>query len=186
MAKKPRPDPGLLHRQAQVAVLAALLAGEDVDGLLAAVRPADVPGWFTPDVAVLELAVTALELAVPAGAEPLEYEGLRERYLPELVHRGRIEHRNSQYALYAVASIRGGVQPDLLNDAGWWNTRLWIYAVYALVIYTRAAAERTNRSPQEVALDVAGRHDLLDDLKQHPEAAATNPQYPALASLRDE
>ena len=37
-------------------------------------------------------------------------------------------------ALYAAASMRGGLEPDLLNDAGWWNTRLWIYAVYGLVI----------------------------------------------------
>lgn len=118
----------------------------------------------------------ALELAVPAGAAPLEYEGLRERHLPEVVCLGRVEHRNSQYALYAVASIRGGVQPDLLNDAGWWNTRLWIYAVYALVIYIRAAAERTNTTPQEVALDVAGRHGLLEDVKQHAGAVRSNPR----------
>lgn len=46
--------------------------------------PSHVRAWFTPDVAVLELAVTALGLASIAGLPPLEYEGLRERYLPEV------------------------------------------------------------------------------------------------------
>ena len=40
----------------------------------------------------------------------------------------------------AAACIRGGVQPDLLDDAGWWNTPLRTHAVYELVIYVRAAA----------------------------------------------
>jgi hypothetical protein len=31
-----------------------------------------VPGWVTPNVALLELAVTALDLACLAGVEPLE------------------------------------------------------------------------------------------------------------------
>jgi hypothetical protein len=84
---------------------------------------ARVPGRFTPDVALLQLVVTALDLACPPGAEPLEYEGLRERYLPEARFRGRVEHCNSQYALYAAACIRGGLQPDVLSDAGWWQPR---------------------------------------------------------------
>ncbi len=96
-------------------MLSGLAAGDDVYDLMAAAAPSHVPGWFTPDVALLELAVTALDLACPARAEPLEYEGLRERYLPEVTFRGRVEHRNSQYALYAAACMRGGLQPDLLT-----------------------------------------------------------------------
>lgn len=58
--------------------------------------------------------------------------------------------------------MRGGLQPDLANDAGWWNSRLWTYAVYALVIYLRAAVERTGSSLGEVVLELAARHDVLD------------------------
>lgn len=166
MANKPRIDPGVLHRQAQVAVLAGLLQGDDVDALLQAVAPCEVPGWFTPDVAVLELAVTALDLASPPGSATLAYEGLRERYLPEVPFSGRVEHRNSQYALYAAACLRGGLQPDLGDDAGWWNTRLWIYAVYALVIYSRAAADRTDATLVQVGRDLARRHGLHDDVAE--------------------
>lgn len=132
----------------------ALLRDEDVDALVASVAPSDVRGWFTPDVAMLELAVTALDLASVPGSAPLEYEGLRERYLPEVEFRGRVEHRNSQYALYAAACMRGGLQPDLLNDAGWWGTRLWIYAVYALVIYSRAAGDRHDTTIEHIARDL--------------------------------
>ena len=123
-------------------MLSGLATGDDVYDLMAAAALSHVPGWFTPDVALLELAVTALDLACPPGAEPLVYEGLRECYLPEVTFRGREDHRNSQYALYAAACMRGGLQPDLSSDAGWWQTPLWQYAVYAVVVYSRVAAER--------------------------------------------
>jgi hypothetical protein len=160
VTKRERIDQDVLHRRAQVAVLSGLAAGDDVYDLMAAAAASHVPGWFTPDVALLELAVTALDLACPAGAEPLEYAGLRERLLPEVTFRGRVEHRNSQYALYAAACLRGGLQPDLLSDAGWWQTPLWQYAVYAVVIYSRAAADRFTVPVEEIARRVAARHGL--------------------------
>ena len=164
--KSARTDRDVLHRQAQAAALTALIAGEPVSVLLDAVAGSDVRGWFTPDVAVLELAATALELACPADAEPLQYEGLRERYLPEMQFRGRNDHHRSQYALYAAACMRGGLQPDLLNDAGLWDPRLWVYAVYALVIYCRAAAERRHTQVADVALDLADRHRLREEVER--------------------
>jgi hypothetical protein len=105
-----------------VAVLAGLLRGDDIDALVEAVAPSDDRGWFTPDVAVLELAVTALDLASIAGVPPLEYEGIA--ICPR--------HSSVVAPITAPASTRctpppasrGGVQPDLLNDAGWWNTPL--------------------------------------------------------------
>lgn len=160
VTKRERIDQDVLHRRAQIAVLSGLVAGDDVDDVMAAAAPSHVPGWFTPDVALLELAVTALDFACPAGAEPLTYEGLRERYLPEVTFRGRVEHQNSQYALYAAACMRGGLQPDLLNDAGWWQTPLWQYAVFAVVIYSRAAAERLGVQLEEIAQQIAARHHL--------------------------
>jgi hypothetical protein len=160
VTRRERIDQDVLHRRAQVAVLSGLAVGDDVYDLMAAAAPSHVPGWFTPDVALLELAVTALDLACPAGAEPLEYEGMRERYLPEVTFRGRVEHRNSQYALYVAACMRGGLQPDLLSDAGWWQTPLWQYAVFAVVIYSRAAAERHTVPVAEIVRRIAARRGL--------------------------
>ncbi|MGN6332003.1 MAG: hypothetical protein ACTHOD_10175 [Motilibacteraceae bacterium] len=158
--KKAGEDPALLHVRAQRAALAVLAAQQDAYDLLAAVAPYDRPGLFTPDVAMLELAVTALDLACPPGAAPLVYEGLRERYLPEFRFRGRTEHRNSQYALYAAACMRGGLEPNLLDDAGWWQMPLWRYAAFALLIYARAAAERQGLDLRQVAERLAAANDL--------------------------
>jgi hypothetical protein len=160
VSKRQRIDPDALHRRAQVAVLSDLARGDAIYDLMVAAAPSHAEGRFTPDVALLELAVSALELACPAGAEPLEYEGLRERFLPEATFRDRVEHRNSQYALYAAACMRGGLRPDLLSDAGWWQTPLWQYAVYAVVIYSRAAAERLAVPVEEIARRIAARHGL--------------------------
>jgi hypothetical protein len=160
VTKRERISLDVLHCRAQVAVLSGLAAGDDVYNLMAAVAPSHVPGWFTPDVALLELAVTALDLACPAGAEPLKYEGLREHYLPEVTFRGRVEHCSSQYALYAAACMRGGLQPDLLGDAGWWQTPLWQYVFYAVVIYSRAAGERLTVPVEEITRRIAARHGL--------------------------
>jgi hypothetical protein len=56
--------------------------------------------------------------------------------------------------------MRGGLQPDLLHDAGWWQAPLWQYAVYAVVIYSRAAAERLEVPVEEIARRIAARHDM--------------------------
>jgi hypothetical protein len=93
--------------------------------------------------------------------------GPRERYLPEVEFRGRVEHSNSSYALYAAASMPCSLQPDLLNDACWWHTRLWLYAVYAAVIYTRAAGDRHSTTLEQVAHDLAARHGLDEDVEGH-------------------
>ncbi|MGR6962977.1 hypothetical protein ACU610_00715 [Geodermatophilus sp. URMC 61] len=77
-----------------------------------------------------------------------------------MTFRDRVEHRNGQYAVYAVACMRGGPQPDLLSDAGWWQTPLWQYAVFAVVIYSRAAAERRSVPVGEVARQIAAAHSL--------------------------
>ncbi len=64
------------------------------------------------------------------------------------------------YALYATACMRGGLQPDLLSDAGWWQIPLWQYAVCAVVIYSRAAAERLAAPVAEFVQRIAARHGL--------------------------
>ena len=160
MAKREPIDVEVLRRGARAALLSGLASGDEAVDILAAVAPTEVPNRFSPDLALLELAVTALDLACPPGAEPLEYEGLRERYLPEVTFRGRVEHRNSQYALYAAACMRGGLQPDLVHDAGWWQAPLWQYAVFAVAIFSRAAAERLSVPVDDIARRIAARHGL--------------------------
>ena len=58
--------------------------------------------------------------------------------------------------------IHGGVYPDLLNDAAWWEADdLWSYAYFALLIYVRIAAERSGQSVEEVARSIADRRRVI-------------------------
>ena len=45
--------------------------------------------------------------------------------------------------LLAVAALHGGAEPDLLDEAVWWQTDdFWQYAMFAAIAYIRAAADR--------------------------------------------
>ena len=87
--------------------------------------------------------------------QPLDYEGFREKFLPELEFRGKVDHRNSQYAIYAAAIMHGGVIPDIVADTSWWRSELWPYALYGLVAYVRAASERRDLSTSQIATELA-------------------------------
>jgi hypothetical protein len=114
-----------------------------------------------PGEELLELGAQAIEASGATMAEPIEYEAIRERYLPEFMFRGKTQHHRSHYALSAAAMIRAGVYPDLLGEVQWWHgDDLWFYAFLALVIYLRIAAERTGRSVSEVASTLATRRGI--------------------------
>jgi hypothetical protein len=61
-----------------------------------------------PGEVFLELGADALEEGGISRDEPVDYEGIRERYLPERQFRGRTEHHRSHYALGAAAMLRAG------------------------------------------------------------------------------
>ncbi len=97
-----------------------------------------------PGEVFLELAADALGEGGISRDQPVDYEGIRERYLPERQFRGRTEHHRSHYALCAGAMIRAGVTPDLLGEVGWWDTNdLWVWSLYAL-LYLRTRGRRAN------------------------------------------
>ena len=163
-------DPEVLHRKAQTAILSALASGEDdVLELVSAVAPYDVRHHFTPDVALLEIAAAALGLACPPGSEPLEYEGLTDRHLPDQTLTGRSLRQRTHYAIHAAACLRGGLLPDLLREVGGWEPRLWVYAVSAVVLYSRAAGERLGPTVPEIAVTIAAGLGL--DLSAAPQSS---------------
>ena len=97
-----------------------------------------------PGEVFLELAADAIEEAGATREEPIDFEGIRERYLPECTAHTKVQHQHSKYALRAAAMLRGGVDPGLLDEVIWWQSDdLWVWALDALAVYVRLAAERT-------------------------------------------
>lgn len=57
--------------------------------------------------------------------------------------------------------IRGGVDPALVDNAGWWQVNdLWLWALEALIVYVRATAEHAEVSVADICARVAGRHEI--------------------------
>lgn len=90
-------------------------------------------------------------LPARAGSEPLRYEGLIDRYLPDQTLDGRTLRDRTRYAICAAGRLRGGLHPDLLHEAGGGEPRLWTCAVTAVVLSSRAAADRLGLSVAQIA-----------------------------------
>jgi hypothetical protein len=138
-------------------LLSGLAAGDDVFELTASV--ADLhPKYDTfPGEVFMDLAADALEIADATRNDSIPYEGLRETYLPECEFRGK-NNRKIQYAILTSASVRGGVEPDLLDEAGWWRAAdYWQYALFAAVALIRVGAERQSLTIARVVEQLADR-----------------------------
>jgi len=139
--------------------LSGIAHGRDIAELtwdLAALHPKN--NTFPGEV-LLELAADALGEAGASRDQPVDYEGIRERFLPERQFRGKTDHHKSHYALTAAAMMRAGVQPDLLGEVAWWtNDDLWLFSLYALIIYVRVAAERNGEPVAMVCERIAAQH----------------------------
>jgi hypothetical protein len=57
--------------------------------------------------------------------------------------------------------LGGGVDPGLLDEVVWWETDdLWVWALDALVVYVRVAADRTGLSVADVCERLARRQNV--------------------------
>jgi hypothetical protein len=114
-----------------------------------------------PGEVLLELAADAIDEAGVSREQPLEFEGIRKRHLPEDRAHTKAQHHKAEYALRAAAMVRAGVDPGLLDEVLWWRTDdLWFWALEALVTYVRAAAERSAETVPAICGHIASRHDL--------------------------
>jgi hypothetical protein len=146
------------RHDAILVTLTGLASGRDFDSVIERLGAVHVRHNTFPAEELLGLAADAVDESGATPADPMEFEKFRERFLPEHRISGKNQHYKRKYAVSAAAMIHGGVFPDLLDDAAWWQTDdLWLYSFFALVILIRAAAERTGRSVEEVALSIADR-----------------------------
>jgi hypothetical protein len=137
--KQPTPGDATTARRA---LLVGLARDAGLFEVLSGLEPLHPRDDTFPGEVFLQLAADALEGCGANRAKPLPLEGLRERFLPECAFRGR-QNAKLQYALLAAAAVRGGTEPDLLDEFTSWQTDdFWQYAAYAAVAYVRAAASR--------------------------------------------
>ena len=141
--------------------LLGLTADQEIDEVMDRLANLHIENNTFPAEVFLELAAEAIAESGASPAEPIQYEGIRDRYLPEFSFRGKSQQHKSHYALMAAAMIRAGIYPDLLDEAyGWGIEDMWEYAFYALLVYARIAAERTGRTSEEVASAIAERRGI--------------------------
>ena len=77
--------------------------------------------------------------------------------MPECAFRGR-QNSKLQYAVLAAAALHGGTEPDLLEEAAWWQADdFWQYALFAAVAYIRAVASRADVPVRQACRDLAQR-----------------------------
>ena len=146
------------HAGAAQIALGRLAAGASPGELKARLEPLHPPHDTFPGEVLLELAADAIEEAGASRAEPIELEGIRDRYLPECTAHTREQHYKSEFAIRAAAMIRAGVDPGLLDEAAWWRVDdLWMWSVDALVVYVRVAADRSGTSVADVCRRLATR-----------------------------
>jgi hypothetical protein len=156
------PTPDTLHVQAQHALLDGLRRGDDLHKLEHAVRR-NKSKTFTPDVAVLQVAVAAMDLAGVDRSNPIVKAELTTLHLQEINLRNqRALQERTTYAANIIAAMRGGLEPDILQDTYWWHTTDIVeYAVIAATAYVRACAQRRQQTVEQ----------FIDDLQ-----AALQPQ----------
>ena len=160
MARKAGPNDEDYETAARLGLL-TLAAGQHSDTIMEQLAVLHPRNDTFPAEVLLELAAEAIAESGASPAEPIDYEGIRDRYLPEYHFRGKSQQHKSHYALMAAAMIRAGVYPDLVDEAyGWGIEDMWTYAFYALVLYGRVAAERTGRSLEDVATALAERRGI--------------------------
>ena len=142
---------------ARRALVDGLAHDADIFEALSGLAPLHPRNDTFPGEVFLRLAADAPEWCGASRAEPLPLEGLRERFLPECAFRGR-QNAKLQYAVLAAAAVRGGTEPDLLEEVAYWQTDdFWQYAKYAAVACIRAAASRAGVPVRQACQDLDKR-----------------------------
>ncbi len=92
--------------------LSGVARGVDLGDIAARLAPLHPRNDTFPGVVLLNVAADVIELSGASRADPIEVEGIRERFLPEAAAHTKAQHHKSMFALraaamLAVVSIRG-------------------------------------------------------------------------------
>ena len=139
--------------------LSGIADGLELGEIAARLEPLHPKNNTFPGEVLLELAADAIEESGASREQPLEFDGIGKRHLPEDRAHTRAQHHKAEYALRAAAMVRAGVDPGLLDEVSWWRTDdLWFWALQALVTYVRAASEHRAEPVSGICGRVASRH----------------------------
>ncbi len=103
--------------------------------------------------------MAALALADVDRSTPIAKAGLITGHLPEINFRNQqaLQERTT-YALNVIAAIGGGLEPDILEDTNWWDTRDIVeYVVIAATAYVQACAQRRQQPIPQFTDDLQDR-----------------------------
>ena len=152
--KRPTPQDAATARRI---LLDGLARDSEVSELVGELAPLHPRNSTFPGEVFLHVAADALDWCGASRADPLALDGMRDRFLAECAVRGR-QNKKLQFAVLAAAALRGGAEPDLLDEVAWWQTDdFWQYALYAAVAYIRAAADRASVPVRQVCQELTQR-----------------------------
>lgn len=145
--------------------LSGAARGDDLGDIADRLAPLHPRNDTFPAEVLLELAADAIEFSGASRDAPIEFAGIRERYLTESAAHTRTQHEHSKFALRAAAMLRAGVDPGLLDEVSWWRSDdLWYWSLEAFVVFVRVAADRSGEPLGAICQRLAdARHVTLND-----------------------
>src|ERR1019366_10266770 len=110
MAPKKQPTAEDRH-DAVLVTLNGLASGSEFEPIIEKLGALHIRNNTFPAEELLELASDAIDESGATTADPIDFERIRERFLPEQRFSGKNQHFKSKYAITAAAMIHGGVYP---------------------------------------------------------------------------
>ncbi len=142
-------------------VLSGLANGVDLDDIAPQVAALASERSLFPGDALIHLAADVIEASGATREHPIDTTDIRRRLLPEDRAHTKAQHLKAEFAIRAAAMVRAGVDPALDDTVSWWHANdLWLWALQAVVVYARAAAEHTGTTVADICGRVAARHDI--------------------------
>jgi hypothetical protein len=136
--------------------LVGLARGDDANQLSSEIADLHVRYNTFPGEVFVELAAEALDVVGSKRADVVVFRELLSRHLPEVEFRGK-EHRRIQYAVLTPFAVRGGHEPDLLDEVTYWIEQYWQFALFGAVAIVRECAERSGTPIETFVSELAKR-----------------------------
>ena len=142
-------------------VLAGLANGTDLDDIAPRVAALVSERSLCPGDVLIALAADIIEVSGATRENPIDTTDIRRRLLPEDRAHTKAQHQKAEFAIRAAAMVRAGVDPALHDTVSWWRANdLWLWALQAVVVYVRAAADHAEVAVSDICARVAARHDM--------------------------